>query len=116
VCANSSTDEPGPAFQHGIQVHLAERPPAIGVLLARQHIEPFEDGLGLDPAMRLDDADDHVVAFALALLRHLEHRISLADARVRAQEDLQAAAALLLDRLEKDVGYRPILVLSQSAS
>ncbi len=66
--------------------------------------------------MRLDDADDDVDTFAAALLRHLEHGVGLADARVRAQEDLQAAAPLLLDRLEKDVGYRPILVLSHSAS
>ena len=62
----------------------------------RQDFEAREQCRRFAAAMRLDDADHDVVALVVAAARGLQHRIRLADARRRAEEDLQAPAMALL--------------------
>ena len=56
-------------------------------------LESLEQPLGFRAPVRLDIADDDVDAFGLLAPRRLEHRVGLADAGRRAEEDLQLAAA-----------------------
>ena len=84
-----------PALEDRVEVHFVE--PAALVLdpPPRDDFEPFEQRLGLLAAMRLDDADDDIDAFAPLRLRGLQHFIGLADARRGAEKNLQPAAARL---------------------
>ena len=57
---------------------------------------PSQKRLGLLAAVRLDDADNHVVAVALARVRCLQHLVGLADAGGGADEDLSACRHVVL--------------------
>ena len=72
---------------------------ALAVVLdasARDDFEPFEQRFGFLAAVGLDDADDDIVAVFLPGAGLLQHLVGLADARRRADEDLELAGALLL--------------------
>ena len=79
----------------------------------------LEERLGLDAAVGLDPADDHVHALRPLLAGGLEHRVGLADAGGGAEEDLELAACLagfrLLDTGQQLVGIRATLGAHQSA-
>ena len=60
-------------------------------MLARNDFEAFEQRLGLAAAMRLDNADDDVVAVFLQRMGLLQHFVGLADAGSGADEDAQLA-------------------------
>ena len=77
-----------------------------------KHLEAAQQGLGLGAAVGLDHADHHVDALPAALLRRLEHRVGLADARIGAEEDLEPAAPFLPGLLEQRFGGGPALVFS----
>src|SRR5581483_11993730 len=77
-----------------IEVEVAQRAVAVLHLEVRQALEALEQRLGFLPAVRLDIADDHVHALALAHAGVLEHRVGLADAGGRAEENGQLAALL----------------------
>ena len=69
---------------------------------------------GVVAPVRLDDPDDDVALLVLGLeARGLEHRVRLADAGRRAEEDGELAARgprlLLADAREELVGIGPLL-------
>src|SRR4029453_5751452 len=78
-----------------------------------------EERFGVRASVRLDPADDDVDALRSLLPSRLEHRVGLADAGGRPEEDLQLAACLaalrLLDASEQLVGIRTTLRAHESA-
>ena len=66
--------------------------------LAREDLEALQQRLGLLAAVRLDHADDDVHALLQLGARRLQHLVGLADARRRADEDLEPAGAALPSR------------------
>ncbi len=81
--------------ERAVQIEFGERAAAIVDAGGRQHVEAVEQRGGLAAAVGLDDADDDVDAILPALARGLQHRVGLADAGGRAEEDLELAAPLL---------------------
>ena len=100
------------ARQQRVEVHLAQRLPAIRDARRGTTSRPVEQRLGVGAAVRLDHADHDVAALGAALLRRLEHRVGLADARRRADEEPEAAALLARRGLEQRVGRGPARVLA----
>ena len=97
-------DQSRPPLQDGVEVHLPDGAAAIVDGAARQDLESLELRLGLDAAMRLDDADHDVATLAQAAMGCRQHLPGLADAGRGAEEDLVLAARLLLRRLQERVG------------
>ena len=106
-------DERGLARERGVEVELLQLDAAIRHAPAREDLEPFEQGCGLLATVGLDQADHHVNAFGLLLARGRQHRVGLAHARARAEEDPEAAALFLplvaLDAGEQLVGVGAVL-------
>jgi hypothetical protein len=75
-----------------IQVELLAHDAGIADGDGRDCFETFEQPLRVDAAMRLDIADDHVLARCTHVLRGFEHRVGLADAGGSAKENAQATA------------------------
>ena len=100
-----------PSCDDRVDVHFVERLPAIGDASPRNDLEALEQRLGLLAPVRLDDADDDVVAVLAARPGLLQHFVGLADTGRRADENLQLADAPLLTprRLEQRVGRRPVV-------
>ena len=71
-------------------------------------LQALEQLLGLGTSVRLDVADHDIDAFGLHAARRLQHRVGLADAGRRAEEDLQLAATrrLLLRLYVREQGVR----------
>ena len=61
-------------------------------------------------AVRFDEADHHVEALPLQLVRVLEHLVGLAHARRGADVHAQPRAALFLGAGEQRLGDRPLRV------
>src|SRR5262249_45963862 len=74
---------------------------------ARDGHEALEQCRRLGTAVGLDHAHDHVDAVARPLLRSLEHRVGLSDARRRADEDLEAGTPLPRGALGERLRGRP---------
>ncbi|MDR8759380.1 hypothetical protein FEP90_01054 [Burkholderia multivorans] len=83
------------ACERGVEIEFGQRAAAIVDARERQHVEAVEQRGGFAAAVRLDDADHDVDAVLPALARGLQHRVGLADAGRRAEEDLEPAAPLL---------------------
>ncbi len=83
------------AGKRGVEIELAKLAAAILDHRERQHVEPFEQRSGFAAAMRFGDTDHHVRAFIGTAPRGLQHRIGLADARRRTEENLQPAPLTL---------------------
>ena len=92
------------ARQEGVEIHLLQRAPVVLDAPARDDLQAVEQCLGFLAPVRLDHADDDIDAFLHARAGGGEHLVGLADARRRAEEDLQAAARALLRRLQQRVG------------
>ena len=92
--------------ERGVEVELLELHPAVLDLPRRQPLEPFGKGGGLGAAVGLDPPDHDVDAFRAPGARGLEHGVGLADARRRAEEDLEPAARPRLGRGEAPGGRR----------
>ncbi len=99
-----------PPRDQRIEVHLLERLVPVADPLARQHLEPLQQRLGLRPAMGLDHADDDIGARLLPGVGALQHLIGLADAGGGADKDLQPAgvAALPPGGFQQRVGRRSL--------
>ncbi len=80
------------AGERGVEIELAELAAAILDLRERQHVEAFEQRRGFTAAMRFGNADHHVRAFVVTAARGLQHCIGFADARRRAEKNLQPAS------------------------
>ena len=81
-----------PTGQHRGDVELADDHPAVVDVTAGQHLEVADRGLGLRPAMGLDQPDHHVGAAFGAPLSLGEHRVRLPDPRCRTEVDPQHTA------------------------
>ena len=78
-----------PPGEHGVDVHLLEDAVAVAHPLARDDLE-VADLLGrLAPAVRLDEADDDVLAVLGAAPALVQHRERLADAGRGAEVDAE---------------------------
>ena len=96
-------DQARPPPNRGVDVELAQDTVDVDSRLARQDLEPLQQRLGLLAAVRLDHAGDDVHAFLALGPRRLQHLVGLADARCRADEDLEPT----------DVGASPPCRLQQ---
>ena len=107
-------DDLRPAGDDGIEVHLLEPLPLVFKAPAGDGFEPREQGLGLSAAVRLDDADDDVVAVLLAGPRRLQHLVGLADAGRRAHEnpELADAAFFAARRLEQSLRRGSLITIA----
>ena len=90
-----------PPRQDGVEVHLLQHHAAVLDLAPRHLLQVADQGGGLGPAVRLDDADDHVHALLLEPLPLLEHLVGLADAGGEAEVDLQPAPLLLAEQRQE---------------
>ena len=96
-----------PPREDRVEVHLAERDAAVVDLAGRDHLEVADLLGGLGAAVGLDDADGDVDALLLEPLPLAEHRVRLADARRRAEVDLEPAPLLAADQAEELLGRGP---------
>ncbi len=99
------------ALEDRVEIHLGQQVTLVVDLLPRDHFETFEQGLGLAPAMRLDDANDDIDPLTPLGLSRQQHLVGLADARRGAEKDLQPSAAFLLRRGEQRLRGRSSLAL-----
>ena len=79
-------DQSRAALQRGIQIKFLKGDAFIGHGFARQDFETFEQRFRLNALMRLDQAEDDIPAFFLALTGGFEHRVGLADAGAGAEK------------------------------
>ena len=89
-------DEGRAPRQDRVQVHLVERAALVVDEPARDDLETVDQAFRLAAAMGLDDADHDIDPFRPAGAAGGQHLIGLADARRRAEEDLQAPAPFAL--------------------
>ena len=85
-----------PARQRLVEIELAEDLVDVDDRLARDELEARKQRLRLAPPVRLDETDDDVAALRLRRVRRCQHGVRLADARRRAEKDLQPSASALL--------------------
>ena len=98
--------------KRSVEVELLDLDPAVIDDPARQELEADEERAGVVPAVRLGDPDDHVALLVLRLEPGgLQHRVRLAHARGRPEEDGELAARglrfVFADAREQLVGVRP---------
>ena len=110
----------GTSGEGGVEVELLEGGAAVGGEARWEDFETVEERFGLRPAVGLDIAHDHVHACRLELARGFEHGEGLADARRRAEEELETALRLarlfLLGAGKQSLGVRPVLGHARSPS
>ena len=82
-------------FEDGIQIHFAKADPPMVDLPPWYHFMTRDQRFGLAPAMRLDNANHDIDAGLEPPHPVAEHLVSLADARRRAEEQLETAASFL---------------------
>ena len=80
----------------GLAVHLFERHPPVRDLFARDDLQVPDLRLRLGPSVRLDVADYHIGAPALAPVPLVQHGVGLARAGGRGQVDAQATAPVCI--------------------
>ena len=73
---------------------------------ARDDFEAFQEGFGFLAAVRLDDADDDVVAVVLPGAGLQQHFVGLADARRRTHENSELAATAFFPSGSFEQGLR----------
>ena len=95
-----------PAGDDGVEIHLLEPLSFVLDAPARNDLQAFEQRFGLLAAVRLDDADDDIVAVLLAGARLLQHLVGLADAGRGADEDSELADAPFLAARRFEQGFR----------
>ncbi len=101
-------DQRGMPANRAVQIELGELSPLILDPGGRQHLEALQQRLGFLAAMRLDDADDDILALGAQRLRRGQHCIRLPDTGRCAKVDAQTAATgvglLSLHHFEQRVG------------
>ncbi len=83
------------AGERGIEIEFGQDQAAMLEVLRRQHLESLQQRFGFRAAVQLDITDDDIGPIGILLACRFEHRIALAHARRRAEEDLQPAAPVL---------------------
>src|SRR5262249_42882239 len=89
------------ALEDRVEIHVGKEMSFVVDLLPWNHLEAFQQHLGLAPPVSFDDADHDIDAVAPPGLGRQQHLVSLANPRSRPQENFQAAAALLSCRGEQ---------------
>ncbi len=79
----------GAAREHRIDVEFVQHRAAVLDAALRKYLEAVQQRFGVGAAMCLDHADDDVDTCGAHLARFGQHRVGLADAGARAEEDLQ---------------------------
>ena len=90
--------------QRRIQVELVHDQVAVDDRLARQDLEAFQQRLGLDAAVGLDETDDDVAPFGFRGAGRRKHGIGLAHAGCGAKKYLEFSAPLFLGEREERFG------------
>ncbi len=94
--------------ERAVEIELGQRDAAMLEAHRRQDFEASEQRFGFGTAVQLDIAHDDVDAIGSLAPRRFEHRVALADAGRRAEEDAQAPAPragfVILDAGEQGVG------------
>ena len=107
-------DQRGAACQRGIEVKFAEGGATILNGTPWQDVEPFQQGFGLCPAMRIHPAHHDVDTLITPLVGRFEHGVRLAYTSRGAKEDLEFTAGLLglfcLYTGEEGIGIRSLIV------
>ena len=85
-------EDAGTPRERGVEVELLERHAAVVDLAPRKELEADRERGGVVAAVGLDDADDDVAPEIALGPRRLEHRVRLADAGRRAEEERELAA------------------------
>ena len=96
----------GVAGDDGVEIHLLEPLPLVFEASAGNDLEALEQGLRLLAPMRFDDADHDIVAVLFPGARLLQHLVGLADARSRADENLEPAGSALFSPGGLEQGFR----------
>src|SRR5262249_49285163 len=81
------------AGNHGVEIHLLEPLALVVQVLARKDLKPVEQRLRLLASVRLDNADDHVLAALLPGAGLLQHLVGFAHAGGSAYENLEPAGS-----------------------
>jgi hypothetical protein len=81
-------EDPGTAYQGGVDVELAQRKAAIVQNPGRKALQPFGEAFGVGTAVRFDPADHDVGPLAFAGLGRFEHGVGLPHPRRRAEINL----------------------------
>ena len=93
MCASSSTSATcGLPREDGVDVHLLERAAAVLELPPRHDLEVADLRRRLLPAVRLDEADDDVLAVVAPAPALVQHREGLADAGGGAEVDAELSS------------------------
>src|ERR1035437_6654659 len=95
-----------PASDDGVEVHFLKSLALVLKAPARNDIETFQQYFGLFPAMSLHDADDNIVSGFASRRCSWHHFVGLADARRRAHNDLEVAAAAFFPSGSREQGFR----------
>ena len=95
-----------PARNDRIEIHFRQRSALVFDLTARNDFEALHQRLGFLAAVGLDDADDDIVAVFFARAGGLQHRVGLADAGRRADENPQLADTAFLAPGGLQQGFR----------
>src|SRR5262249_3664140 len=98
------------ARQQGVEIHLLKNHAAVLDAPPRQLLQVADQGGGVGPAVRLDDADNDVNPLLLEPLALLEHLEGLADAGGETEVDLEPAALLVADQAQEVLGGWPLSV------
>ncbi len=85
----------GPAGQHGVEVHLLERPAPVGDRGPRDDLQPVQQHGGVRAAVRLHEGHHHVGAALRPPVPLAEHVEGLPGTRRRAQVDPELPTLLL---------------------
>ena len=101
----------GSACNDGVEVHFLEPLAFVFNTAARDRLQTLKQRLGFASSMRLDYADDDVVAVALAGLGLLQHFVSLSDAGRGADKnsELARAAFFAAGRFEQSFRRGPMI-------
>lgn len=81
-----------------IEVHFLKKLVFVLKPFARNDLEAVEQGLRLKPPVGLDGADNDIDASFQLCSRIFQHSVGFADARSRADKNLQAAGLTFLRR------------------
>ncbi len=83
----------GAAGDHRLGVHLGELRAPVAAVQPGQHLQAFEQVLGVPPGVALDVGDDHVGAAFLPAPGLVQHPVGLAHPGGRTEQHFQAAPA-----------------------
>ena len=104
-------DDLRPAGQDRVEIHLLKPPALVIDRAAGNDLDAVEQGLGIPPPPRLDDADDDVHAVAAPRLGRGQHGEGLAGARSGTKQDFKTAAGARQRLMQQGVRRGPLVTV-----